>query len=522
MRVPLTSGAYQARGIIASAQRCVNLFAERNPQGALAPFTFYNAPGLTSLVELGTPASGRGLYRANNGSLYYAAGAFVYLVNSDWTMQTLGVLTTTTGPVSMADNGTTIGLVDGSANGYQIDMTTNVMTQITEAANSPPSGTFAFYGANRVDVVDGYMLFNHPGTRNFYSTYANEMVFDALYFAAKNGFSDNLVGLVVTRREIWLIGEKTTEIWYNAGATDFPFQIMPGPFIQYGCIAPASIASVNGSNFWVSQDQAGQNIILRTDGYVAKRISNHAMENEMLTYPTVADAQAFCFQIEGHAFYQVNFPAANKTWRWDEATPEIWHEAVWVDENGQENRHRAACAAFAYGKNVCADWETGDLYEFDLNVTTDNGDPMYYRRGYPHMMDDGRRVIYPGFVLDVQAATSPYTVDQPGPFPLLAGPGGVGGAPSIDAGPVEDALLSGPAPVSNPPIVWLRWSDDRGRTWSNPVAQSLGATGQYLVQPAWNRLGMARDRVFEIFGVVPGKLAINGAFLDPKPIPLGS
>ena len=62
-------------------------------------------------------------------------------------------------------------------------------------------------------MIDGFLLFNQPGTRNFYVTYNNEVVFDATYFAAKNGYSDNLVAVIVSRREIWLIGERTTEIW---------------------------------------------------------------------------------------------------------------------------------------------------------------------------------------------------------------------------------------------------------------------------------------------------------------------
>ena len=108
------------------------------------------------------------------------------------------------------------------------------------------------------------------------------------------------------------------------------------------------------------------------------------------------------------------------------------------------------------------------------------------------MMADGKRAIYPGFVLDVEAAT-------------------------------VTSQVSDNNPTGNPanPVVWLRWSDDRGRTWSNPVAQSLGALGQYLTQPKWNRTGMARDRVFEIFGTIPSRIAINGAFLEPPPIPLG-
>jgi hypothetical protein len=514
MRVPLTQGAYTARSVIAEAQRCVNLYGEKNPSDAEAPLTFYNTPGLSPLGT--SPAApGRGLYWANNGTLYYCAGSTLYSVSPSWVRTTLGTISSSSGLVSMSDNGTTMVLVDGTTRGYQVDLSTNDFSAISATDNAPPplgGGVYAFYGATRCDIVDGYMLFNQPGTRNFYSTYNNEIVFDALYFAAKNGYSDNLVTVIVSRREIWLLGERTTEIWYDAGAADFPFQLLPGPFIQHGCAAAYSVAQVDGAVFWLSQDQAGTNILARGEGYQAKRISTHALEQEWSTYSTTADAQGFCFQFGGHSFYQINFPTANRSWRWDEATG-IWHEPVYTDSNGTENRHRASCAAFAYGLNVMADWETGQLYSCSPNVYTDNGAPMYWRRGFPHMVQDGLQVIYPGFALDAEAATSANTVDQPGPFPLAV-PVGV----PIDAGVAASGILAGPAPVSNAPQVMLRWSDTRGRTWGQPLAQSLGATGQYLTQAQWNRLGRARDRVFEVYGVIPGRLAINGAYLDPAPI----
>lgn len=522
MRVPLTQGAYMARSIIANAQRCVNLFAERNASDSTVPFTYYNCPGLTSLSSPATSGAGRGLYWGNNDQLYGVVGRTVYQIGSDWAFTALGTIGTGQGLVSMADNGTTLSLVDGSPRGYQIDLATNVFSEITAATNAPDPASeavYAFYGANRADALDGYLLFNQPGTRNFYTTYLNEMIFDALYFAAKNGYSDNLVTLIVSKRVIWLIGERTVELWFNAGAPDFPFQIMPGPFIQHGCVAKYSVAQVGGNVFWLSQDQAGQAIVVRGADYDAQRISNHAMETEMAKYPTVVDAEGFCFQQDGHAFYQLNFPTANKSWRWDESVPDQWHEPVWTDANGAEHRHRASCAALAYGKNVCLDWQTGELYALDPEAWTDAGAPMYFRRGFPHFVKDGKQVIYPGFTLDVQAATSPDTIDPPGPFPWLGSPGGVDGSPSIDGGPPEDAFLGSPAPApSTAPMVFLRWSDDRGKTYGNPLGQSLGATGQYLSQPQWNRLGRARDRVWEIYGVVPGKLAINGAWLDPEPI----
>lgn len=522
MRVPLTQGTYMSRSIIANAQRSVNLYAEKNPPDALAPFTFYNVPGLTPLGSPPVAGPARGLYWANSDALYYVCGSNVYLISNAWGFQLLGTIASTSGIVSMADNGTTLVLVDGTTAGYQIDLVSNVMTPINATNNSPPpTSTFAFYGADRVDILDGFLLFNQPMAQNFYTTYDNEVVFDSLFFAAKDGYSDKLVTLIVSRREIWLIGERTTELWFDSGDAAFPFQIIPGPFVQHGCLAKYSIAQVNGAVFWLAQDQAGHAQIVRGEGYNVKPISNPAMENEFASYQTLSDAIGFCFTMNGHTFYQITFPVANKTWRWDERTPDLWHEAVWTDNDGNENRHRAQCAAYAYGTNVCADWQTGELYMFDLNNVTDAGQSMQWRRGYPHMMEDGRQVIYPGFVLDVEAATSPNTLAVEGPFTLLQAPGE---NQSIDAGPVDDPLLAGPSPAGQyaQPTVLLRWSDDRGRTWGNPVAQSLGATGQYLTQPQWNRLGRARDRVFEVYGTIPGKLAVNGAFLDPAPIQMAN
>lgn len=524
MRVPLTGGAYSARSVIASAQRCVNLYAEKNPQDSPVPYTYYGAPGLVSL----SPARnepGRCDYVANNDVLYHVTGPNVFRVNPDWTFQHLGVIGSSSGHVSMSDNGTTALLVDGSNRGWTIDLTTHVMAEVTSATNAPDpaSGTYDFHGANRVDAIDGFLVLNWPGTRNFYSTYLNQIVFDALYFAAKNGRSDNLVTVATTHREIVLIGERTSEPWFNAGNAKFPYEIIPGAFLEIGCEAVHSLARAGaGVLFWLARDENGAKMVVRYENHQVTRVSNHAMEAAMAAYPTTADAEGFCFQMGGHYFYQINFPAADRSWRFDETVPDQFSEVLWTDADGGEHRHRAATCAFAYGRNVCTDWETGELYAFDFDADTDAGRPIVWRRGWPHMMGDGRLVNYPGFVLDIEAGTAPNAASIPGPFPMRTGADDI-----RDAGPDPDAdaVLAGPAPpdpLVAIPQVWLRWSNDRGRTWGSSLPQSLGGTGQYKTQPQWNRTGIARDRVFEAFGVRSGRLAINGAFLDPSPIILGS
>ena len=69
-------------------------------------------------------------------------------------------------------------------------------------------------------------------------------------------------------------------------------------------------------------------------------------------------------------------------------------------------------------------------------------------------------------------------------------------------------------PTSTPPMATLRCSDDAGVTYGNGVQQSLGASGQYITSPQWQRLGMARDRVFELSWSANADVAITGAWVN--------
>ncbi|MEN9756792.1 MAG: hypothetical protein RL755_979 [Pseudomonadota bacterium] len=108
----LTIGAYQARSVIASAQRCVNLYLEANPQGSVFPFTHYPTPGLT--LKSNVPAiSWRGLYSASNNQLYGVCGNIVYAISSSFVCTVIGTITSYAGPVSMVDNTVDLILVEG-------------------------------------------------------------------------------------------------------------------------------------------------------------------------------------------------------------------------------------------------------------------------------------------------------------------------------------------------------------------------------------------------------------------------
>lgn len=398
VRVPLIQGAYTAASVIAAVQRCLNLYPERDPQGEDSPTTLYPTPGTT---RLGLPPEAnpvRGLYRATNGQLFAAVGSGIYYIAPDWTSVLLGTTAVNTTPVRMGDNGTTMVIVDGSAFGWTVDLASH-----TYAAIVDPN----FFGSNFVESIDTYLIFNSPGTNVFYCSDSNAVTFDPLFFAAKVGYPDSLGGIAVQTRNIWLIGDQSSsEIWFDAGASDFPFQIMPGPFVEHGTIAIYSIAKQGGSVFWLSQDAYGTSIVVEGLNFATGKISTPALEAAIASYPTITDAVGFCYEQRGHPFYWLKFPSANgglgADWVYDLST-KLWHERSWLNPATCEAEgHRAFCAAFAYGVNVVGDRQNGQLYLLDPNNPTDNGAFIERRRGWPHFMADGSRASYPVFLADMQ------------------------------------------------------------------------------------------------------------------------
>ncbi|WP_333986722.1 hypothetical protein [Burkholderia cepacia] len=466
MKGALTTGAYQSRSVIAANQRCVNLYAEQNPADSEFPVTHYPTPGL---IRRGVaPLHGfRGLYTASNGQLYAVVASKLYTVGYDWTFTERGSLQTSSGPVSMRDNSLFLVIVDGSAAGYQLDLSNQAFSRITGSA---------FYGSNRVALIDDFLLFNQPGTRQFYASGALAETFDPLDIAAKNGSSDKTVAVEVANRTIWVFGEQTTEVWYNAGASDFAFARYPGTFIEYGCKSAASIASADTSVYWLGAGEKGEGIVFRSDQMSALMISTPALTEELRTYPRLDDAIAFTHQADGHIFYVLTFPTADKTWCYDLSTKQ-WHERLWLDDAGKLHRHRGSCFAQWRGMQLVGDWENGNLYELSLDAFDDDGAEILYIRSWPNAGNDGDRITYDRFIVDMEV---------------------------------------GQAGANEPePQVRLRWSDTRGRTWGTTLSRGLGARGEFGRRAQFNALGTDRGmgRIFEVSWSTKTRTALNGAYI---------
>jgi len=163
MKLELNGGFYQAKSLVASAQRCCNLYPERNPPDSPFPFTTYPTPGLTEEVQ-GDQHAWRGLYRTSTGDLYGVLYATLYYISPDWELHSVGTLKRTPDnttdlanpQVSMADNGLIMVLVDGTEFGYYVDLKAGVGTSTGPLRTFGQILTPAFYGSDFVFYIDTF------------------------------------------------------------------------------------------------------------------------------------------------------------------------------------------------------------------------------------------------------------------------------------------------------------------------------------------------------------------------------
>jgi hypothetical protein len=171
---------------------------------------------------------------------------------------------------------------------------------------------------------------------------------------------------------------------------------------------------------------------------------------------------------------------------------------------------------------VIGDFENGNIYAFDLDKYSDNGQIQKWLRSWRALptgannlnrtahhslqLDAQTGAYLPDINIDVTGNTIAYLTSESGAI-LLTESG--------------DRLIVELGAFVNPqPSVMLRWSDDGGHTWSSEHWKDMGAVGQYFYRTIWRRLGMTvklRDRVYEISGTDPIKIAIMGAELHLTP-----
>lgn len=488
-------------------QICLNLYPEINQQNPKEVLGLLARPGLVQLVAVpGGGAPGftstmtawplpstvtnlpvRGFWELpGDATALTVIGNVCYLMKlatpatsaafPTLSLTQIGTLATSSGPVCIRDNnaGGFAVVVDGP-NGYFYNLATQTFVQITDPA---------FLGADRVAYIDGWWIFNRPGTQTFYTNFPQYGTgFSGSYFALKDAAPDNLVTLIENKQQLWLIGDKTTEIWYDAGGQFFPFQRLVGTMLQSGCKAKHSVSRFNFSGqdglIWFGRSERGENVILRTRGFNTEVVSSPAFGAEVATYPITSDAIGYTYQEDTHEFYVLTFPTADVTWAFDGQTNLLHKRSSYDPYTETHHRERANAYINFAGMRIVGDYQCGAIYQLTRNVQNDAGWPILSKRRSPHIWDKGQRGRT--FMASLQVDFS-------------TGQGNVTGL--------------GSAPVAS-----LAISRDAGHSFGPRYPVSIGATGQFRTRAMWRRLGFGRDNVVDIEVIDPVPRDIVGVTL---------
>ena len=433
-----------------------------------------------------------------------------------------------TNPVSTSCSGAgvnltltlTFGTGSGGTGNYVVSASQTVASETLYALNFSvlPSTDGAFSGATSVDIVDNYFVYNKPGSQQWGATSPLSPISPALSFSSKDGAPDNLVTLIVDHREVYLLGETSSEVWVDVGTFPFAFQRIPGTSTQHGIAAKDSVSRLGNSFAYVSRNQRGQSEIMQMNGYTPQRISTHAVENTLVN-KKVDDAIAWTYQLEGHECYVVSFPTIDLTWVYD-ITTGMWHKWLATDPlTGQYTMYTGSCSAVFQGLVVVGDYEDGHIYKLDPDTYTDDGVEVRRLRRCPHLVTDLQRQYFDELQIQFQPGVGTLgtasAISNGIQSPLIINNGTTYVVANDVTVYIELSLIpqvTSSTPLTDPQAM-LRWSNDGGSTWSNEHWTTIGKIGAYKNRAIWRRLGWARDRIFEVVVTDPVKAVIISANL---------
>lgn len=442
------------------------MYAEISKEPDKTPVAFYQRHGLDLFVNFGdTPC--RGALELGN-YLYVVQHGTFWEVDNAGTKTNRGSLLTTSGRVSIATNGNSLQIVDGTY-GYVYNSTTLAFTQITDAD---------FVPAETNTWIDGYFITDQLGSTdkakwNRYSWSTDGLTYSALDFASAEASPDPLVRVYNDNRELVLFGQFTTEFHGNTGSADHPFTRQS--VVEWGLAAVNSIAKMNNSIIYLAKNRMGKAQVIVLNGYTPQVVANQSMSTILDSYGELDNASGFSFMEGGHPFYIVSFPTVEKSWMFDAST-ELWSQ---VSYGLSETQYRGLFGASFLSRTLVFDYESGNSYEIVPDHYTDNGEQIVRELISRHVFNDSY-VRVDRVQIDMET--------------------GVG-------------LVSG---QGSDPQLMFHISDDGGKTYPVEIWEPFGAIGEYFKTVEFWQIGAAKDFTFKLRITDPVKTVIAGAYMEVK------
>lgn len=441
-------GSYKPDSQPRALAELVNFYPRPNASQGKSAMTLYQTPGL----DLWQTVEAQG-YRG-----HVKMGSYVYVIFG----QTLYRL-------DFSGNKVTVGNIDGVGpahlieNGNHVGIATNVGFYAANLDGIFQVSTQVFNGAS---YQDGYGFFTEQGTQKLWVTNIDDMTtIGALDFTSADVLSDSVIGCLSVHREPYVFKADSIEVFYDAGALDFPFARVQSGLIERGCLG--GIAKWDAP-FWIGNDR----YIYTAQGYQPVKISTNVIDEIIALEGDVSGARGFTYTQSGHVFYALVLEGRTLVY---DITTEVWH----TRKSPFVPRWRAGgIIGLPTGLVLAFDFENGNIYQVRDDIYDDN-DMAVERSAISNQLNAG----------------GGHAICEELQIEFESGAG----------------VLSDPSAVGGSPTAWLDWSDDGGKTWGTKVASKMGELGEYGRVVSWSRLGRFKRRSFRITVNEPVKATIYGA-----------
>jgi len=418
-------------------------------------------PGLSEVLDLGL-----GVNRAIDGLFWWPHKSVgiavsenkVYkITNSGGTLMAANI--TTNGPGNQSVPVFTVGvnsnvstptiygiiaaggaMIEGNGTGASISNFTTVAD-----ADAPTT-------VSHVDFIDGYLVATTGKGMFQYSDVNAPLSWAALSFATAMRNPDTIRALKVFRRQIFLFGDVSTEIWENDGT---PFAPTPGGYIDTGVLAPNSVVVGEEGIYWLDHKRHFVRF-----GNGLEQLST-PFDQEIATYSDVEDCVGMRIEVRGRPFLLFQFPTEQKTLAYS-VLDKTWSEWRYFDSSVSQYSHflgRSYCYSPKWGLHLMGSRKESKIYSLSVDNKSDAGEPI-------------RMKVLTGLI---DYGTSKRKLCKELRIRAKRGEGvGVG-----------QATLS------------LRYKDDN-RAWSNELQISLGKLGDEETTLRLFPKGVYRTRQYEI------------------------
>lgn len=361
--INFTGGDYQHRSRPLSKQWTRNFWPQVMPnQKARSNYTLQSFYGLKTWEET-VVGNNRGMI-VSQGTLYRVAGTTLYSVDIDGNHTSLGFIAGSNRCI-LKDMESKIIITNGSGAVYVYDSSAGTVTQVTDPNLGSPNG---------VAVLNNQAIYDNGSGQIFdVSDVGDPATINGLNNAKAESSPDDLLLPYVYGETLYLLGTKTTEIWWNSGQGNPPFDRVQGASLLIGLGAKYSLAETPDFLFFFGSDKQFHTLTGGTTS-VDTIISTPAMAEEFQDYAVTDDVIGWTMQLEGQWFYVATFPNQNVTWVYPVGGE--WFQ--WG--TGLTGRIRADSYVYAYGTHLVAAYNDGNLYELDNKTYTDVGDTIVRTR----------------------------------------------------------------------------------------------------------------------------------------------